>query len=106
MKEEKSVEESLKDKSKWKEGAKNIEEIIEHGISLANNILKKKVETVVEATKTAKGWRLVIEVLERKTVPDLRDLLGRYEFELDPKGELLNFKQIMVRNRSDLKFED
>ena len=44
-----------------------------------------------------------VEVLERKSVPDTQDILGRYEMKFDPDGDLLGYKRIMLRRRSDME---
>ncbi len=44
-----------------------------------------------------------VEVVERKSVPDTQDILGRYEMKFDLEGELLGYKRIMLRRRSDME---
>lgn len=85
------------------ERTKNVEEISTLAYNLANSILKKKVETVLEVTAGTKGWKVVVEVLERKAIPDTQDILGMYEFEIDSNGKLLGYKQVMLRRRSEVK---
>ncbi len=84
---------------------KGIQEIAKIGTSMANDILKKNVESVVKVTKEPKGWKVIIEALERKSIPDTHDILGRYELELNANGELLGYKQTLLRRRSELKIE-
>ncbi|NHV97337.1 MAG: gas vesicle protein [Thaumarchaeota archaeon] len=64
-------------------------------------LLNKKVESIVSLTKEEKGWKALIEVLERKAVPDTHDLLGRYEVTMDPNGRVLKYSQTLIRYRSD-----
>jgi len=75
-------------------------------LSIAESLLNKKAESVISITKEDKNWKAVVEVLERVSVPDTQDILGRYEFTLDGKGELLDYKQIMLRRRADLVVEE
>lgn len=96
----KEVEEEQK-----KERDKDIEEICRTGLSLMEGLLKNKIENVVAVGKDAKGWKLLVEALERKGVPDTADILGRYEVEMDAKGKLLAYKQVMLRRRGDLQVE-
>ncbi len=42
-------------------------------------------------------------MLERKSIPDTQDILGRYEMKFDEEGELLGYKRIMLRRRSDME---
>jgi len=84
----------------------DIKSIGQESLSLAESLLNKKAEGVISVTKEDKNWRVVVEVLERVSVPDTQDILGRYEFTLDGKGELLDYKQIMLRRRADLVVEE
>jgi hypothetical protein len=68
---------------------------------LAESLLKKRVEVATGMTKEANQWRVFVEVLERKAVPDTQDILGVYEFSLDDKGDLVGYKRVELRRRSD-----
>jgi Gas vesicle synthesis protein GvpO. len=66
-------------------------------------LLKKDLDSVVSLNKDSDGWLAEVEVLERKSVPDTQDILGRYEMKFDEEGELLGYKRIMLRRRSDME---
>ena len=83
------------------EEERGILDINRHCIAAAESALNKKAESVVSMSKEAKGWKAVVEVLERKAVPDTQDLLGRYELTLNEDGELLGYKQVLMRRRQD-----
>jgi len=68
-------------------------------------LLDKKAESVISATKEENEWKVVIEVLERRAVPDSQDLIGRYELRLDENKELLGYDRIVLRRRTDLDKE-
>jgi hypothetical protein len=40
------------------------------------------------------GWRVTLEVLELRRVPDSTDLLGRYLAVMDDDGELLEYQRV------------
>ena len=82
-----------------------IKDIGKKSLSIANELLNKNPEGVISVRKEGKEWKVVVEVLERKAVPDTQDILGRYELELDASGEILDYKQIMLRRRADLVTE-
>ena len=84
-------------------GKPKIQEILESANQAAETMLKKKVESVVSLNKDAEGWVAEIEILERKSVPDTQDIIGRYEMRFDLEGELLGYKRIMLRRRSDME---
>jgi hypothetical protein len=48
---------------------------------------------VVGLERTEDGWRVAIEVLESRRVPDSTDLLAVYRVELDQEGELVGYRR-------------
>ena len=66
-------------------------------------MLMKDLDSVVSLNQDDESWLAEIEVLERKSVPDTQDILGRYEMKFDSDGELLGYKRIMLRRRSDME---
>jgi hypothetical protein len=83
------------------ERPKGAVEIGEAGTALIEKMLGKKAEGVVGIRKEGKEWKVLVDVLERKAVPDAQDLLGRYELTLSEDGELLGQEQVLVRRRAD-----
>lgn len=79
-----------------------IKKISKKSLDVVKELLNKKPESTISVAKEEKGWKVVVEALERKSVPDTQDILGRYELSLDNKGELLDYKQIVLRRRADL----
>lgn len=67
----------------------------------AARVVGKPVEGVVSCSQKDAGWRLVVETLERKAVPDSADLLAGYEVLLDQDGEIVNFQRLRVRRRGE-----
>jgi hypothetical protein len=56
---------------------------------------------VIGIEKENGEWKVTVETIERKAVPDTQDLLGRYEIRLDKNGELIGWTQKMIRKRGD-----
>jgi len=80
-----------------------IQEILERASLMAEVLLKKSLDGVNSLNKDAEGWLAEVEVVERKSVPDTQDILGRYEMKFDLDGELVGYKRIMLRRRSDME---
>ena len=59
------------------------------------------VSSTVSARKEDGGWRVEVEVVEKKSLPDSQDILARYELTLDEAGDLLNFSRVGMRRRAD-----
>ena len=88
------------EKKKSKKKA-SIEEVSDRALSIVKRYISKEPETVVGIVNEAGVWKVLVEALERKAVPDTQDLLGRYEITIDESGKLLSWKQWMVRKRAD-----
>lgn len=78
-----------------------IQKIHEKARQTAATLLMKDIDTIVGLTKDNEGWVAEVEVVERKSIPDTQDLLGRYELKFDEDGELLGYRRVMLRRRSD-----
>ncbi len=76
--------------------------ILDSAIYVVNNYISKTPDTIISIEENNDIWTIVIEVIERKVIPDTLDILGRYEIHLDKRGELLGWKQQMIRRRSDV----
>lgn len=83
------------------ENKQAIETIIDSALNVVRHYISKELETVVGLEEAKGEWSVIVEVLERKAVPDTQDLLGRYEVKLNKQGKLLGWKQKMVRRRAD-----
>src|SRR6056297_2875805 len=54
--------------------------------STAGDLVGHPFDGVSEITGSEDGWRAVVEVIERKAVPDTQDVIGRYRIDLDEDG--------------------
>ena len=84
-------------------GKPKIQELVEKASGVAGFMLNKEFDSVISMNKCEGGWLAEVEVLERKSVPDTQDILCRYEMKFDDGGELLGYKRIMLRRRSDME---
>jgi len=73
----------------------------EKALGIMEGLLDKKAESVISVKKEENEWKVLVEVLERRAVPDSQDLLGRYELRLDENKELLGYERIVLRRRTD-----
>jgi hypothetical protein len=78
-----------------------VEKIVNQSVAIAKNLIRKEPETVIGVEEVEGEWRVTVEALERKAVPDSQDLLGRYEIRLNKNGELIGWKQKIIRKRCD-----
>ena len=68
----------------------------------ALSILKLKVSSVTSVARSDDGWRVSVELVERAGVPDMNDVLGLYELQLDQAGNVLTYERTHMRRRCDL----
>lgn len=80
---------------------KSPDEICNQALSIVKKFISKEPETILSVKKDGGEWKVRVEVLERKAVPDTQDLLGRYEIRLDENGQLIGWEQVMIRKRAD-----
>lgn len=79
----------------------SVEKMTDLALAVAKKYISKEPETVIGIEEEEGEWKVMIETLERKAVPDTQDLLGRYEIRLSKNGELIGWTQKMIRKRSD-----
>jgi len=58
--------------------------------------------STLSSLKDEKGWRVQVEMVEKKSLPDSMDILATYECLMDDDGNLLEFKRAGMRKRIDV----
>ncbi len=53
-----------------------------------------KADTVSELAHGEDGWRVAVELVEMKRIPESSDMLASYEALLDEKGTLISYKRV------------
>lgn len=69
--------------------------------STAGQLIGREFDAVSEIAPTDDGWRAVVEVVERRSVPDTQDVIGRYEIELDTEGTVHGYRRLDRYRRGD-----
>ncbi|WP_338727023.1 gas vesicle protein GvpO, halophile-type [Haladaptatus sp. DJG-WS-42] len=68
----------------------------------ATDLIGHELDGVSEVMATSDGgWRAVVEVVERHSVPDTQDILGQYELLLTERGEIEGYSRLGRFRRSD-----
>jgi hypothetical protein len=80
----------------------SIEEITDLAFAMAKKYLRKEPEAILSVEELEGEWRITVEALERRSIPDSMDLLGRYDFRLNKNGALIGWTQTVIRRRCDL----
>jgi hypothetical protein len=68
-------------------------------------LLGREPESVVSLDRTDDGWRVGVEVLELRRVPDTADVLAEYEVDVDEQGALVGYRRTRRYARGQARSE-
>jgi hypothetical protein len=83
-----------------------IKEVGDKALNQIEYLLKKKSQGVVGISREGEYWNVQIEVLERRAVPDIMDILGIYEMKLDMDLNIMEYRRVGLRHRGDMIVQD
>lgn len=72
----------------------------------AAKLIGRQLDGVTEIERRDDGWRGVVEVIERASIPDTQDILGRYAIEVSEDGEIEGYHRIDRYRRDDTTDRD
>jgi hypothetical protein len=67
----------------------------------ALGMLKMRVSTITSVVPDNANWKVSVELVERRGIPDTNDVLGVYELWLDGAGNVLRYERTQMRRRCD-----
>ncbi|ODR81409.1 hypothetical protein BG842_10255 [Haladaptatus sp. W1] len=74
------------------EGELDLYDARDVGRAIAEDLIGSPLDHVVEVEEQDEdGWRVVAEVVERNSIPDTQDILGRYVISLGPDGSIRGY---------------
>jgi len=79
----------------------DFEEITKKAKDTVKNLVKKEPLSVISLNKEGENWLALVEVLERKAVPDTQSLIGMYEIRFNKNQALVGYKRVEVRRKGD-----
>ncbi len=68
-------------------------EVARAAVSTLAELTGRQPETVLGLEKDGDGWRVTVEIVELRRVPNSTDLLGCYVVSLDEGGELVGYER-------------
>jgi hypothetical protein len=77
-------------------------EDLDKAIFVIEKITRKKAEGVVSVSREEDITKFIVEVLERKSIPDTQDILSIYEMNFNSSMEIMDYNKIGMRRRSDM----
>jgi hypothetical protein len=66
-------------------------------------LLGREPEAIVSVDRSDDGWRIGVEVLEIRRVPDTADVLAEYEVDVDEDGQLLGYRRARRYTRGQVE---
>lgn len=84
----------------------HLKEIGEKAKEDAKDLIGKKVVGISSIQKKEANWEVVLELLERKAVPDTQNILGSYKFIYSEEGELQSYERTGLRRKADTELEE
>ncbi|OGR11538.1 MAG: hypothetical protein A2277_06240 [Desulfobacterales bacterium RIFOXYA12_FULL_46_15] len=65
-------------------------------------IIGLELGSTISAHPDGDGWRVTLEAVEKKSIPDSMDILGIFEVNLDGNGDISEFNRVRMRKRIDM----
>ncbi len=80
----------------------DMEDLVKIGSQKLADLIGLKLLAVIEVKRQEEsGLTMKLEFLEREGIPDTMDMVGLYEADFDPAGQLLNYSRVDMRKRGD-----
>jgi len=80
-----------------------LREAVDKAKEQLHSVLGLDISSVIAASKNEDGWQTIIELVERKAIPDTQDLIGTYEVHLNNDGDITGYERKRMRRRMDLE---
>ncbi|HET7304711.1 MAG TPA: gas vesicle protein GvpO [Segeticoccus sp.] len=68
--------------------------VAEHALTRLTTLTGREPEGVTSIEPIDEGWKVSIEVIESRRIPDSSDILGLYEVELDESGRMTGYRRV------------
>ena len=81
--------------------ASQVEGAIQSAREQLRQLFGAEPESVSSFGRTRDGWRVTLEVVEVRRIPETTDVLASYEVELDGGGDLIAFERVRRYQRSE-----
>lgn len=82
-----------------------IEEVRDRVKGTAEGVVGRPLDGITSVNRDDGNWRVAVEVIERKGVPDTQDILGRYELRLDEDLTVNSYERTHRFRRDDMEHD-
>lgn len=81
-------------------------EIRDHIRQVAADIIGRDLDGIAAIHRNDDTWTVAVDVVERHSVPDTQDIMGRYEIHLDSTGEIREYSCSSRYRRGDTRYNE
>jgi len=78
-------------------------EIVQKSRSQLQTLTGLDISSTMEVSREGDEWLVVIEAVEKHSIPEGMDILAKYETRLDAEGNMLEFRRTGMRKRIDVE---
>jgi hypothetical protein len=64
-------------------------------------LIGRELDGIIEIQPDDDGWTAIVEIIERRSIPDTQDILGRYEIQLDGAGTIRGYRRLSRYRRDE-----
>lgn len=81
-------------------------EIRDHVREVAADLIGRDLDGIAAIHRNDDTWTVSVDVVERHSVPDTQDIMGRYEIHLEPSGEIREYNCSSRYRRGDTGYNE
>lgn len=84
--------ESTADEQAEQNGEFDVMDVRETIEDVASDLVGHPLDGIIEISADDDGWQVVVEMVERSSIPDTQDILGQYAVSLDESGDVTGYR--------------
>ncbi|WP_227380739.1 gas vesicle protein GvpO, halophile-type [Haladaptatus halobius] len=89
---ERNAGEKTEGANKERDGHFGVMDVRETMEDVAADLVGHPLDGIIEITEKEDGWEVVVEIVERSSIPDTQDILGQYAVALNESGEVTGYR--------------
>ena len=66
-----------------------------------HDMIGLEISSTIGAVPEEDGWKVSLEAVEKRSIPDSMDILAIYEVKINSDGEVAEFNRVKMRKRID-----
>ncbi|WP_435154205.1 gas vesicle protein GvpO, halophile-type [Haladaptatus sp. DFWS20] len=86
------ADENTADEQAEQNGEFDVMDVRETIEDVASDLVGHPLDGIIEISADDDGWQVVVEMVERSSIPDTQDILGQYAVSLDESGDVTGYR--------------